>query len=413
MSNGNIGERADSGWEARLEPEAKRSTDLALASFKVGAFRGLRDLALERLARVNLIVGPNNSGKTSLLEALAVFASPLNFGDWLDVVRARDPFPKFFGQGIAIIDAISWLFPRRVEGAEHLHVGSDRFDPILIEGSGTIEIQKLDAHCISIRGVPAQDLPHRSRLGAQPSLPTIFSSAETEEQTEDEGWQITLMVEGTPTPDNLMPDREEWTLWRGAGFKQPRRQRILQFIFLSPYAHRSQHYQLVPLSKLVEERGKEKVVALLQQLDPDILDIEIITPNSIWPVVIVRHRRIGVLPLSVLGDGLRRALTIALSLNLAQNGLLLVDEIESALHVSAFGKFFPWLVAACVEHNVQLFATTHSLEAIGAIAELDSADALKEIAAFHLPAQGEAVKPKRYSGDMLRRFVAESGLDIR
>ena len=39
-------------------------------------FRGFRSLTLEGLRRVNLIVGRNNAGKTSLLEALAILADP-------------------------------------------------------------------------------------------------------------------------------------------------------------------------------------------------------------------------------------------------------------------------------------------------------------------------------------------------
>jgi AAA15 family ATPase/GTPase len=47
---------------------------LILDSLKVRNFRGFRHLQIERLGRVNLIVGKNNVGKTSLLEALQLYA---------------------------------------------------------------------------------------------------------------------------------------------------------------------------------------------------------------------------------------------------------------------------------------------------------------------------------------------------
>ena len=43
-----------------------------LDSLTIGAFRGLRDVKLEGLGSVNVLVGDNNSGKTSVLEALAL-----------------------------------------------------------------------------------------------------------------------------------------------------------------------------------------------------------------------------------------------------------------------------------------------------------------------------------------------------
>lgn len=45
-------------------------------SFNVQNFRGFREIKLEGLGRVNLVVGKNNTGKTSLLEALALTANP-------------------------------------------------------------------------------------------------------------------------------------------------------------------------------------------------------------------------------------------------------------------------------------------------------------------------------------------------
>ena len=41
-------------------------------SIRIQNFRGLKDLTIENLGRVNLLVGANNVGKTSVLEALAL-----------------------------------------------------------------------------------------------------------------------------------------------------------------------------------------------------------------------------------------------------------------------------------------------------------------------------------------------------
>ena len=41
-----------------------------LNDFTAGSYRGLQNLGLKDLRKVNIFVGPNNCGKTSILEAI-------------------------------------------------------------------------------------------------------------------------------------------------------------------------------------------------------------------------------------------------------------------------------------------------------------------------------------------------------
>ncbi len=50
-------------------------------------FRGIQDLKLSGFSRVNLIVGENNTGKTTLLEAIALAAAPQEAGNLLHRFR--------------------------------------------------------------------------------------------------------------------------------------------------------------------------------------------------------------------------------------------------------------------------------------------------------------------------------------
>lgn len=79
-----------------------------LDSVTIHQFRGLRDLELKDLGRVNLLVGINNSGKTSVLEALSIYCHPLDIRVWLTTARQRE-------QDIRVsrtppLDALRWLF---------------------------------------------------------------------------------------------------------------------------------------------------------------------------------------------------------------------------------------------------------------------------------------------------------------
>lgn len=114
--------------------------------------------------------------------------------------------------------------------------------------------------------------------------------------------------------------------------------------------------------------------------------------------------------LSVLGDGERRALIVALSLPIVAGGVLLVDEIETAIHFSALRKFFTWLVQACQRYDIQLFATTHSIETLDALLQAQGSDREGPVV-FRLSEGAGAAQ--RFSGDLLHRLRLERGLEVR
>ena len=52
--------------EQRQAREGEKHTMKHIDEFTIQAFRGLRDVKLEGLGQINLLVGENNSGKTSV-----------------------------------------------------------------------------------------------------------------------------------------------------------------------------------------------------------------------------------------------------------------------------------------------------------------------------------------------------------
>ena len=91
--------------------------------------------------------------------------------------------------------------------------------------------------------------------------------------------------------------------------------------------------------------------------------------------------------------------------------MLFVDEIETALHVSALEQVFRFLVHACRQFDVQLFATTHSLEAVDAVVEAMGGN-IEDFVLYRLPVPGERTV-KRFNGAQARRIRHEEGFDLR
>lgn len=50
------------------------------------------------------------------------------------------------------------------------------------------------------------------------------------------------------------------------------------------------------------------------------------------PVEYLRHKRLGDMPLSTYGDGIKKVLVLSNAIAAATNGILLIDEIETAIH---------------------------------------------------------------------------------
>ena len=72
----------------------------SLDNVTIDGFRGLKNLRLNDLGLINVLVGPNNCGKTSVLEALSILCNAPDPTEWLWVVPAprlrragRDSYP--------------------------------------------------------------------------------------------------------------------------------------------------------------------------------------------------------------------------------------------------------------------------------------------------------------------------------
>jgi AAA15 family ATPase/GTPase len=117
--------------------------------------------------------------------------------------------------------------------------------------------------------------------------------------------------------------------------------------------------------------------------------------------------------LSVFGDALRRAMVLATTIRrLKDGGILLVDEVDTGFHVSVLERVFQWIVRVARQWNVQVVATTQSLEAIDATAAA-VAGGKRDLVIFQLDQTAEGTTAQRIDADLLRRLRWERALDVR
>jgi predicted ATPase len=225
-----------------------------------------------------------------------------------------------------------------------------------------------------------------------------------------------------------LPDRDEWR-----DYQNTRAMRIveaesltyqgatpepsLRLEIVAAGAHRMEAtirdlYSLALQNETPQQDLKADVVRILKQVDPGVQRIDLVQSGGTGPQLQIKHARTGVTPLSALGDGFRRALLIAVAIPAVQGGLLLIDELETALHVSVLDSVLGMLRWATKEFNVQVFATTHSLEAVDAVVRAFKEDPAS-VVGYRLERPEGRPLAKRLSGEALRELRFEMGLEFR
>lgn len=373
-----------------------------LEHLTIHQFRGLKNLELRDLGTINLLVGANNSGKTSVLEAIAIYCRPLDPKGWLNTAWSREI--KFSRK--PQLDALRWLFP---QGSK------DDLEQIILSGEGHFSLRKLQAIYQEIEGTFTQN-------ESEEDLSSEVIGDDLIERGAD------LKLTATTTEKILFKEQEEITeeifeLWESQRsiFGKKRSDLALPVETISPFSHRIEQLQVKSLSNAIEQRFKSEIIKLLQNLDQGIIGLEILsTSRDRKERLYIDHQDIGIAPLSAFGDGVRRLLYIASTLVKAKGGVLLIDELESSIHTKVLDRSFSWLIKACQEREIQLFLTTHSLEAVDGILNSieklqhgDNNDFNRDLVLYRLNQDESKTVVKRFGLEKLHRLRENLGQEVR
>lgn len=307
--------------------------------FFIEAFRGIRAFEAPFLNHVNLIVGDNNCGKTSLLEALLMLRSPASVANTLRVARQRDT--AYVYNKAAIYDSFLALLPQyndeQFVGIHAIYHGK----PIDYRMQGVQTRIMLDA----------EDIQNFSVAGRRKSQALEAAAFKGELE-----W-------GVGGEYHVEPVRiHEYSKISGI---EVSKSQLIEMSFLSPIDHVKNSI----LNNIVRNKDyKDICLHVIRMFDPDIEDLLLLkNEHTNRPVEYIQHRILGNMPISTYGDGIKKVLLLANSIVSAAGGILLIDEIDTAIHAKYFDKIFQFLITACARYEVQLFITTHNIEAVDAI----------------------------------------------
>ena len=371
--------------------ELPPSSTLKFRDLSIQGFRGIKKLSVPHLGRVTLITGKNNTGKSSILEALRIYthnAAPYLIYDILtsreEHIRGTDEEERSSDpESLFQISALFNGFPRL----------SEDFAPISISTNGGTRPMKL---VMEVSWFFENEDPDGNTRLTRREDPSAL----------DPGDVVALVVE---TEQRKQLHRLERFL-RFA--RSPRMSRPglsgrmrMPCIHVSPYAGEETN-TLEDLWAGVALTDYEKdVVGALQIVDPQISAVSMVSGESYSRVrtAIVRSESFRrPVPLRSFGDGLNRLFAIALSIVNARGGVLLVDEFENGLHYSVQLGAWRMIFRLAQELQVQVFATTHSQDVVYAFQE----------AAAESPEEGVLLRLTRRGDDILPVVADEDELAI-
>lgn len=120
-----------------------------------------------------------------------------------------------------------------------------------------------------------------------------------------------------------------------------------------------------------DKKIKKIVLETMRSIVPNIEEIEINVAMAEEPILVIWQSNIREpMPLATFGDGTLKFLRIMLNLFIHSNQRLMIDEIDAGIHVSRLRKFFKSIFKIATDNNVQLFATTHNLECLQVFKEV-------------------------------------------
>jgi predicted ATP-dependent endonuclease of OLD family len=298
----------------------------------VQGFRCFRELHVEPLTRVNLFVGKNNAGKTSLLEAIELVAIGGVEGLARSAVR-RDEF-----------------VPRRAETEE-------KYKEHVVDPSHLFfghEVKRGKSFSIRADGEPQRwvrcTVEHASDEETL-ILTLSFESHATVSQGRNQRLTISPSGGVLPPPGRLPEPKPRVNFLRAESLDVTRLGQLWDALVLTP-----------------EEVG---VTEALRIIEPKVERLAFVGTLSGAPQFIVKLAGIEQpIPLGSLGGGIGHLLALALNLFSARGGFLLIDEIDTGFHYSVMVGMWRLITETAKKLDVQVFATTHSLDCVRTLASL-------------------------------------------
>ncbi|MFM9949228.1 MAG: AAA family ATPase [Saprospiraceae bacterium] len=366
---------------------------MQLREISIKGFRGIPDLTIPDLGRVNLVVGKNNTSKTSLLEAIFLLIGAANPNLIYNVNLFRS-------LTISEEDDLRFIF-NKLDYKTYLQ----------IEGWFQEKGYKRE-----LKIKPGKKVIYAESTLSKKNGTHIFADINT---ATGEAIVNELILEFNNKEDRKKTQSFHGSLAYSNGniiINHPAKySESLRGTYVQPSIFGFGGIVEKQLENIIINKQEDKIINALKHIDPSIEDIALGASKMILVDIGINR----LIPINLLGDGVIRMLNIILSISDTKNGIVLIDEIDNGLHFSTLSLLWKTVLEASKQFNVQIFATTHNYETLKYLKELlDTPDmtsfqsCVRSITLRRLPDEERNIKAYTYTYEKFNHAI-EQGIEIR
>ena len=311
-----------------------------LKRLQIRNFRGFNALKIGQLSGINLIVGKNDSGKTSLLEAIFLLSRAGNAQMAINdnVIRGLEP------GGVSASEPFWKQLFSDLNMGRCIEIDADHTS----HGQLTLEI--------SLKRRPTTEFSLDRKSGT--SMTNLFDNR-----------SLVFQYSG-PSRKSV----KSHIRMKGQEFEvnQPAINPLFHAIMLSSRIGNIQE-DAIRLGILRRQKQGDQILKTLQIVEPKLQSIENNSSSGI-PLIWGDIGLSELVPLSVMGEGMTQITRLVLAIASVPDGVVLVDEVEIGIHHSVLPDVWRVIDEAAKQFRTQIFATTHSFECVMAAHESLSKD---------------------------------------
>ena len=355
-----------------------------ISSIKIKNFRGFDEIELNDMTELTLISGKNNSGKSTILEAVFVLLGHAR----ADIFSRLNQFRSAY---VGSSSAELWT-----PYFHNLELNNDIEIAVDTEKNGYVLNYRRDNSY-----VPSDDIAPKSAVSAfvneaHQSYSLAFSFRDMNGGEETGNYMVskagTLQDIRSNIPQNALID-------------------LPVGMFVNSLILGTEMPLTDWMGKLELQGKKTEIIDVLKLIEPDITDVVTVSLTGVAQLYV----KIGgsLLPLKHSGDGINRLLYILLAIIENPGTILLIDEIETGFHYSIYSKLWETIAAAAHRYGCQIIATTHSYECLaGALEGTKTEDRNRRFSFYRIDRAGKVNRAHRYSHSELDYAVA-SNMEVR
>jgi AAA15 family ATPase/GTPase len=324
-------------------------------NLNINNFRGIKELNIDDIKNVNIILGKNNSSKTSILEAIFLLVGSLS----PEILLRINQFRKLSFN----------------EQDDFRLVFNDlKFDNnIIIKGYEDENTYKI----LEIRpGTQDKNFAQNKKTINAEDLKELDFDSRPDDLSVN---QLTFLskYKAKHSKEKIV---ESKLVFRNGQFISEignvRNPLFEKSVFLTQSLDMSINLEK-ELEDLIISKQSDLVIEALKIVDENIKDVTF-GRNRLVYIDVGMERMI---PINLMGDGVRRMLVVILSIYNAKGGIVVIDEIENGIYFSTLNKLWKSILFTAKKCNTQVFITTHNYETIKSLKEcLSNLDESSEVA---------------------------------